>query len=137
MESGDLISRPDMSFEEKVADIKTQFKEAEREGGSSQAWEVFNNFFTNLPGGGRRNFPDDILEKSYESSHLGKSGKEFFADIDAIIKELDISVEEIERLQTEYNRKGSWDLLRDLFILTIPVYVKLREKGYTHHDLWG
>ncbi|MDO8617442.1 MAG: hypothetical protein Q7N87_00920 [Candidatus Uhrbacteria bacterium] len=108
---------------------------------------VMNNFYCKVPGGlMRTRISLDILRmrdsesrddkpKRKDSSELrdSQTGLDFFAAIDKVLLECDLTIEEVE-----HDNKLAGERADDRAILhqkLFPVYKKLREKGYTHQDI--
>ena len=91
----------------------------------------FNNFSGNLPFGYYRIIFKNIVDKTFTDEKASErlrsmTHREFYQDIDDTISELGLDLNEIRRLQE------SMDLAK-LYDLTLPLYVRLREKGYNHY----
>lgn len=108
-----------------------------------------NTFIGNLPGGATRkimesvgNNPNmrELLDRKYPEFN-NRSKKELFADIDAIIEEEGIPLDKIGKLMSFHQNAidvGTSKGLRtlgELVNLTVPVYRRLREKGYPHRGI--
>lgn len=115
----------------------------EKQKNSSLSWYL-NNFHCILPGGFHRSFflPEmrnkklsklikEEDKKNYSGLRLNQTLDEFHAVIDAVIKNLEISQQDI----AEYHRRRSEDdddsELIDRAI--IPIYIELRRMGYRRY----
>lgn len=96
----------------------------------------FGNFNLILPGGclraegGNKKWAQIVAtEKPKVGSDLIKTQTygEFYQTIDSVLEEEGISIEEVKRLNTKPSR--------ELFELTSPAYVRLREIGYSEYDI--
>ncbi len=87
---------------------------------------------------GCKNIPG-MLTKKDSGSRMGKSMEEYWKDIDEAFIQMDIDKNKVSGLQEQMrNGKGRReDLLRELNALLVPVYVRLREQGYSQIDLWS
>ena len=94
----------------------------------------FNNFSSYLPFGIRRK-QAEFLEglDSPKYAVAGKTLRQFYRDIDQAIQEEGIDIGQIERLQQRVigDIKAKGELLR----LVIPVFIRLRQMGYSYEDL--
>lgn len=114
--------------------VEQEIKDAKQEHGKDWGHDFFNNFWGNLPFGWRRRSPNLGLRSTdprdserYRSMNLG----EFFQDIDSTISELGLDLDMIQRLDQEHKWEELWNCLS-------PLYIRLREKGYSHYpDLTG
>lgn len=101
--------------------------------GRKSEWPLyyfFNNFSTHLPGGFFRRIEGQLDHGKYYARNRGKRRRlavvEFHRDIDRAIKELGMDPVKIGRL----NRFRDPRKLHDYIL---PLYVRLREKGYKHY----
>jgi len=102
----------------------------------ARACGYFNNFYGNLPGGYRRNY-ENILDLPNEEGHRkGQTLREFFQEIDTTITESRTNPSIVEELQTRLKESGdSLNAFDSVLEVAFPVYVRMREKGYTKFDL--
>jgi hypothetical protein len=92
----------------------------------------FNNFHLNLPFGGRRDRMKDYLDDIRFATRRGEVLRVFYANIDRIVQEAGIDLELLRRLQADSKRI----IVREnLFKLTLPAYLILRNRGYNKTDL--
>jgi len=123
--------------EEEILEDLKRFKKEDR------GW-YFNNFYTILPGGLRR---DDRYDKTSwrhsgdERSNngprlVGKTPAEFFEEVDATLLEVGLDIHVIRELEKEA-REGDISTIDKIDAYAYPLYIRLREKGYTCHDLTG
>ncbi len=153
-----------------------EFKQTYKSRKKEKNWDeihfayFFNNFFAYLPYSSRRT----AYEKGYEGVNeytkrsdnehriegyrKEKTSKEFYEEVDKVIKEKGIDLSKIEMMQKRDQklarilhrvlRKSKWDCLEkirqegnrnraELYKLAFPVYLHLREMGYTKLDLAG
>ncbi len=102
-------------------------------------YAYFNNFIANLPGGYRRNIPPRILATRFTQENMSErlrsmTCQEYYNDIDAAIAELEIDVRGIQ----EKEQTGLAENIDEVYRLLVPLYIRLREKGYNHYpDLTG
>ncbi len=97
-----------------------------------------NNFDCNLPGGFYRECFEPTSRAYLYDYGSGKSSirreqsvHEFWDTIDSVVAELEIEKEEIIEARKRFGH------IRDLGIvdLILPIYIQLRELGYSHRDL--
>jgi len=89
----------------------------------------FNNFECNLPGGLYRIICEANPKILELDKYPGKNTREMFSDVDKAIEECGIDIPEIERLRC-CDLAGLDDFM-------LPVYVRLREMGYTKDELFA
>ena len=122
-----------------------------------------NNWRFHLPGGlreqlnNRRNDWDMRISDDYEKGtekppllsekYFNGTRKEFFENMKLACEEVHVSEDEIREMNRRLaeadkkirsggkNQEERDRILQDLFELTLPVYKKLREYGYSHYDL--
>lgn|GEM_PF-52854 len=92
-----------------------------------------NNFHGYLPGGYKRRFDDDIMNEVFPDSQASKKFSkmtlaEVIRDIDRTIIELGLDPMEIIRLI-------GWEKQVSMYKYILPIYIRMREKGYSHLDL--
>lgn len=131
--------------EMEIEEVKKKY--SKYEGGKNEygwTWDIkyFNNFYCHFSLGCYRNMRDKILDEVCEGQYMGKSTREFHADVDRLIEETGISKEEIDRLQNEiYEKKDKSENYIEpyekLMEVTLPVFIGLRAMGYTYRDLIG
>lgn len=77
----------------------------------------------------------------HSKKYLNSTYREFYQIIDDTIKEIGLNVQIIKTLSQKTNDQNL-SLEKRVLIRTeleeylIPLYIKLREKGFTHMDLW-
>lgn len=114
----------------------------EHRGGTSKPFllvHFLNNFHFNFSPHDRELFKGDLNKRKYtgEFQTPKKSGNtmgEFYAECDAAVKEAGLKKEEVEKLIREAGLARNNAKLNEAIF---PVYLKLREKGYSHYDLTG
>jgi len=103
----------------------------------------------------------DLGKKLKSSLFLKQTPREFFQNIDRIIENIsEVSLKKIKKLQNRHFKAGkgirlykdmpineekmmnrkiekSVKYLKQLYEYTLPIYVGLRLKGYSHYDLTG
>lgn len=94
----------------------------------------FNNFHLSLPYGGRK----ELLEQSGDLDIPKVDGgkrtiRELYSDMDEIIEERGLDLNRFKVLQQEARK--DIHKRRELLELAFPVYVMLRELGYTRKEL--
>jgi len=104
------------------------------------AMRFFNNFDANLPGGWYlRLEPESLSKQSTDpaaSERLkGQTYREFFAECEKTMLELNISQEQIITARKGWQQSGSYNQRsEDEFVALLkPIYVALRLKGYNHY----
>lgn len=113
-----------------------------------QKWGMhfFDNFDNYLVGGMMRPVSDDedvnaALEyfnatKHYDSDNSDKrnslTNNQFYEEIDFVCRELGIDEKIIIKKRKRIFEQNDWSL----FDMIVPLYIKLRERGYTQKDLW-
>jgi len=86
-----------------------------------EEWEIpFKEIFAN----------DDYSKGLYSDFYLTKTPKEFYELIDSLIVECGFDLEETKELWLQED-EGVYELRRR----ALPVYIKMRELGFTHDDL--
>lgn len=139
------------TIDEKVAEIKADIAKQTKEClakypdmTEDEAFCLyFNNFNFNLPFGGRRNVLSEKCLDSKEGNHKGNTFRQFYQDVDKAIAQAGISLEKLKILPKQIVQLSGVDddlsmaKRRELMELILPVYVILREQGYTHYDLVG
>lgn len=133
--------------------VGQEIKEYQKKFGEDWHMKFFNNFSLNLPdddcenGGFYRGAIKEIgrwdkkPEEYYKQKDLeghsklykNQTKREFFETIDRAIIEQGISIDEIKRLQRLKNENPGY--LKSLYKVTLPVFVRLRQKGYKRKDL--
>lgn len=118
----------------------------------NEGYVFFNNFPVRLPGGHQRSpitepFLDSFI---YEKGRRkGMTPRDFFGEIDRVIAEQGIDVAEILRLQhktlsyltgpggqlREEDRSKYIQTRTDLARLTLPVFARLIQEGYSMEEL--
>ena len=90
----------------------------------------FNNFHLNLPEGGRERNHKDYLDDPRFNKAGGQTLRQFYDDVSRVVEGFGLGypIRDIQPAK-------KLDVRRKLFELAFPVYVKLREMGYTHKDL--
>lgn len=129
-------------------DIRQEIKEAEKN--DLTLFTYLNNFYSNFPGQFYRKFfmsiPDQdgvpfikipfsqiVGEINLNSPKLYASTYEnFFSEIDEVIDELGVDLDYLDELSKE--RETNKLAIKDMLL---PPYIKLRLRGYNHHDLTG
>ncbi|MBI3980755.1 hypothetical protein HY345_02035 [Candidatus Microgenomates bacterium] len=101
-----------------------------------------NNFHADISGGYRRvGFKDMPESRARRDSNIrmGKSMDEYWKDVDAACEQTGIDLERVKTVQEQMRSgKGNREnLLKELNQMLVPVYVRLREQGYTQWDLWS
>jgi len=138
--------------------IEREFKEYSKKYPNAAMAKYLNNFFFRLPdsrfdnnGYYRRVYTVEIRKKSFreltedfakkhglyfarESSkhselYLNQSPEEFYATVDSLIEDCGLNLETIQQMHEGTN---TMTVLNDY---AFPVYIKLREMGYTHMEL--
>ncbi len=119
-----------------------------------------NNFFFNLPGGFYRASTEaknlqriygdrlkegyrkkgktdgqiqEILRRDHSSKKLSQTVEEFYDSIDHAIRECGMSESDIEELV--YNAQHQTIPIEEVCEQILPIYKKLRERGYSHIEL--
>jgi hypothetical protein len=73
-----------------------------------------------------------LLSWGHSEKYIEKTGAEHSADVVAAIKAAGVDEDELRAYVENYQRHSSEE---QTVRLLLPVYVKLREMGYTHEDL--
>lgn len=128
-------------------EIRLQIAKAQKK--DITLFTFFNNFYSNFPGQFYRSFLEsvpfnggnllnatltEILNENDLNSRKLRSitYSEFFKEIDEVLTDLNV---DLEFLSEQYQEKEkNWNRINDIFI---PVYTKLRLKGFNHQDLTG
>ena len=78
-----------------------------------------------------KTYGSDFARESRNNSelYLNQSPAEFYATVDSLIEDCGLDVNKIQQMQENHTPQIS---LNDY---AFPVYVKLRDMGYTHRDL--
>ena len=89
---------------------------------------------------------DSIYEVTHDRSEkrLDQIPAEFYAEIDRMIVEVGLTVEAVARVINIYlhhrdlvSREVSLQMNTALDAFLLPIYIALRNKGYSRQDLWG
>jgi len=102
-----------------------------------------NNFYLHFPNAGGYSMYRDLLKKwGWEERFQarGKSGKEFYAELDAVVQECGIAMKDVENAIARYQHEEQSDAQREqhgleMNRLLFQVYKKMREKGFAHDAL--
>lgn len=134
--------------------FSTRWEELERYPERTEPTQIdMNNFFCNVsmaPGYRRADYASvqALQEKhrqffgratemeGFSLKRLDDTNQAFFDEIDAVIEDLGIKRQEIERLVVERAAKSE-EAQKALDTLLLPVYKALRKRGYSHRDLVG
>ena len=102
-------------------------------------FNYFNHFLKNLPNGKgefkrSKNYLSSALEK-----RSGKSPEEFQNDILTAIQESGIDKEALREYLDQVSNQGIFPLAKAKIYqeLLVPIYLKLREMGYSEFELCG
>nr|MBI4156230.1 hypothetical protein [Candidatus Woesearchaeota archaeon] len=109
-------------------DLEREIKEARISMGKN-FYYYFNNFCGILPFGYKRSelykpyLNEKFLDKRASEKLQNMTLGDFFQDIDNTISEIGLDLDELKRLQEGRDYEG-------LYKFTLPIYIRLREKGY-------
>lgn len=80
----------------------------------------------------------EIIERRNPGVRMEKSTQEYWKDIDLIVRKLGIE-ERIAKIRQliQNGNKDEEALKRQLDELLVPVYIELREQGYSQLDIWS
>jgi len=106
-------------------------------------YHYFNNFFWLLPDLRDECIYNDLFDKIAPKEEKSRrsdkramiSTKDFLADIDLTISEIGLDLEKLKKLQERLRLMGNFEDYENLANFIKPLYIKLREKGYTRPDL--
>jgi len=111
----------------------------------AHGWQAFlNNFYLHFPNAGGYSTYRDITQKNgwgtSRAELRGKTGQEFYAELDAIVQECGIAMKDIENAIVRYQHEEQSDAQREqrgleMHKLLFPVYKKMREQGFAHDAL--
>jgi len=118
--------------------IDTEVKECKDAVGDNWYIPFYNNFDGLLPGGFRR---DEVYAKMHkfrdnDSKFREQTLGEFYQVVDGIIEEIGMTSEQIiesRRRAREPDNPSERDL--SFWDKILPIYIKLRETGYSKYDL--
>lgn len=116
--------------------------------------DILNNFHNYLPLGWERQIaqtgsmhlgkkyldktPEEAFgeySQSYSPLFRTHTYKHFFETIDTILNELGIYDKVVELQQEKNKTRETFNIVEQLYKITAPAYKKLRQMGYTQHDL--
>ncbi|MCX6732266.1 MAG: hypothetical protein NTV98_01870 [Candidatus Roizmanbacteria bacterium] len=121
------------TMEQQIARRKMYMAEIDEKG--------LNNFNADMHGGYRRlELQDDreMLERRNPDKRMGKCILEYWEDIDSATNKLGIEESIIAiRQQMQRGDCNREELQKQLNALLVPLYVELREQGYSQLDLWS
>jgi len=120
-----------------VTTLTADFDTALKHGHLSEVWGVLGNFFGKLPSGHIRFRASSCLDTKYPDPKMNKTYGELFEDVDEAIDELGISMDIIEALQQDYGDFPNNDTYARLSRMSIPVFVRLVDIGYSPENLQG
>ena len=120
--------------------IEAEVRTYKDEMGSEWYVPFYNNFDGLLPGGYKR---DEVYAQMYgfrskDSKFRQQTLGEFYEVVDKIIEELGMTPEEIvesRKKAREPDNPSERDL--SFWDKILPIYIKLREMGYSESDLYG
>ena len=112
---------------EKIEKIRKYFKYV-AESPIKSFLDFQNNFYGSLPGGLTRKMIEDLSKEVGEEPEISP----IFKDVDVVLKEIDADPELVARAA----RKGG-PLDPDASALLRKVYIGMRNRGYTHQELYS
>jgi len=118
------------------ARVLGEMKRSERTEEEFPLASYFNNFHCHLPGGLYREFDEElrrmkgVVGPGASRRRRGMSVAEFHEDIDRTIAELGLDIGAFRQLRVQKWTLESRDRFERIFL---PVYIRLREKGYKHY----
>ncbi len=109
---------------------------------------VFNNFFCHFysPPNGYRDTEDTKRLRSKFPKLLGQLGGEelekvtlaqFYKDLDEVVVECGMTLEFVRKVIDSWRSKTNEETGEAAFKLFAPIFKKMRNRGYSHDDLWG
>jgi len=106
--------------------IEKEIEERKQKWGEDWWSKYFNNFAANLPFGWRRDY-----------KHLTKEEKIQYKRIDEVVEQSGIDMEKLKKLQEAINahKPNGTEILKEIYQLAFPAYIKLREAGFSHYEL--
>jgi hypothetical protein len=114
--------------------VEQEMAHAREQFGQEWASRFLNNFPQYLPGGWmREHIRGPYLYAQASDLLQHRTYEEFYADIDRTLAEMEFDVAELHRLQERMILTREDADVKALYTLVLPVYIRLREKGYHHY----
>jgi hypothetical protein len=110
--------------ERNIAEVKTE---------NPEGWYInfFNNLDTHLPWGFMARHTR-LYDRPCKKGGMNQTLGDFFRDCESAVYEAGLTPEQV----IEARRESAINQTDTLWELITPVYIILREKGYSHRDLW-